>query len=202
MARKQSQFVGPFDIASNVFKALANAVIDAGGSDDHLRRIETDKTLRMDLARRIVDGADVTKEILVDYARSIADGKRAGGYDWANDDISDEHFPRQDGEPNATAPVKFDYLHLDCDASTEDVEREIEKRGFRSATIRELLAWGERHSEEQRKYPVVALGSSWLHPVRCRHVACLVGYGGVRGLDLSWTDDDWFRHCRFLVVRK
>lgn len=45
-----SQFSLAFDIGAGIFKSLAKAVIDAGGSDEDLRRIETDQSLRESLA--------------------------------------------------------------------------------------------------------------------------------------------------------
>lgn len=53
MAKQKSEFVSSFDVAARVFKSLANAVMDAGGSDDDLRRLESDTKLRGEVGRLI-----------------------------------------------------------------------------------------------------------------------------------------------------
>ena len=54
MARAKSEFVSSFKIAGTVFEKLATAVIDAGGNDEHLRRLESDEGLRAKVAQLIV----------------------------------------------------------------------------------------------------------------------------------------------------
>jgi hypothetical protein len=54
MARKKSEFVRSLGIAFQVFMALVNEVMDQGGTDDDVRRIETDTELRKELATLIV----------------------------------------------------------------------------------------------------------------------------------------------------
>jgi hypothetical protein len=56
------------------------------------------------------------------------------------------------------------------------------------------------YPEEQRKFPVVALGS--VAEVRGeRNVPDLYRRGAERDLNLSWLDGDWIGSCRFLAVR-
>lgn len=78
MAREKSGFLSAFGIAFRIWKALVEAVQDAGGSDDDLRRIETDKRLCKKLAELIV-GAKMTTWRTLDTQvyQTVADIKMA-----------------------------------------------------------------------------------------------------------------------------
>jgi hypothetical protein len=69
------------------------------------------------------------------------------------------------------------------------------------ANIEILFLYGANNPDEQRKYPIVGLGS--VAEVRGnRRVPCLDGQVPLRSLVLDWWDGDWGGHCRFLAVRK
>jgi hypothetical protein len=97
--------------------------------------------------------------------------------------------------------VAFEYVRLDRDASTDEVLAEMDRRGLRPALYEELLGFAEKYPDEQRKYPIVALGSE-----ACvdggRRVASLWHDGFGRCLCLGWVDGGWYGCCRFLAVRK
>ena len=59
----------------------------------------------------------------------------------------------------------------------------------------------EKYPDEQRKYPIVALGSG-AHVHGGRRVAYLWDDDDSRNLYLYWIGGDWDDHCRFLAVRK
>ncbi|MEK7384088.1 MAG: hypothetical protein AAB262_12495 [Elusimicrobiota bacterium] len=97
--------------------------------------------------------------------------------------------------------VAFEYVHMDRDASTDEVLAEMDRKGLRPALYEELLGFAEKYPDEQRKFPIVALGSE--ADVSClRHVAFLWDDDDGRHLDLIWVDGDWDGDCRFLAVRK
>ena len=97
--------------------------------------------------------------------------------------------------------VAFEYVHMDRDASTDEVLAEMDRKGLRPALYEELLGFAEKYPDEQRKYPIVALGSETRVRAR-RSVACLWHDGNGRGLNLSWAGRDWYGLFRFLAVRK
>ena len=97
--------------------------------------------------------------------------------------------------------VAFEYVHLDRDASTDEVLAEMDRRGLRPALYEELLGFAEKYPDEQRKYPIVALGSE-TRVVGSRGVAYLWDDDRGRSLDLDWVDYGWVGYCRFLAVRK
>lgn len=141
---------------------------------------------------------DSTLVITVDYTRTLKQMIVAGCYDWTNEDITAGHFPIS-GTGKVT--VGLELVHLDRIVSTSEVLCALEERGLRPATLVELLAFGEKYPEEQRKYPIVALGSAWQSP-RGRHVPYLHRGDAKRDLDLAWNDRDWGGVFRFLAVRK
>src|SRR3989344_1099448 len=54
MAKKTSEFLSALGVQFEIWKALVQAVLGAGGTDEHLRRIITDKKLQAKLAELIV----------------------------------------------------------------------------------------------------------------------------------------------------
>ncbi|MDD2786112.1 MAG: hypothetical protein PHS79_04460 [Patescibacteria group bacterium] len=97
--------------------------------------------------------------------------------------------------------VAFEYVHMDRYASTDEVLAEFDRKRLRPALYEELLGFDEKYPDEQRKHPIVALGSGT--DVRGRRRVAYLWYGGLgRHLNLHWIDDDWLGNCRFLAVRK
>jgi len=115
--------------------------------------------------------------------------------DYVNSDITSEHFPIK-GTPAGISEMKL--LHINRIISTKDVLKNIEEKGYRPATIYELLVFAEK--KWNGKALVVALGSVWWHRNGRRFVACLDRDGGKRLLYLSWFEGDWRAIYRFLVV--
>ena len=202
MARKQSEFVKAAYKAARVLEKLANAVLDAGGTDDDVRRIETEEGLAEKLAKVVVDGKKAIQNIFrvtVDYSRSLAEMIAAGKYDWSNSGITADHFPVK-GE--GVSEVELTLVHFNRFMSTDAVLKELAKTGFRPAKIEELLALGEKYHDLQREFPIVALGSVWRDPGDDRRCACLWGGDSRRSLSLDWLGDGWHENFRFLVVRE
>lgn len=145
--------------------------------------------------------AKLTKTFMVtvDYARGLPEMIKAGKYDYANDDITAEHFPIV-GEGKQGLEILL--VHFGKDMESNDVLSELGKLGLRPATLPELLAFGETHPEIQREFPIIALGSVWQNRDGSRHVPYLGGWCGGRELFLIWFGDRWSGDCRFAAVRK
>ena len=154
----------------------------------------TDKVFQV-----FLDSLSVVFRVIVDYSRSLKEMIQAGNYDWVNSDINDDHFPIK-GEGKVETDTTL--FHHGKDASIETILAEMDKQGLRPATLPELLAFGEADPEEQRKYPIIALGSVWQRPRGRRLVAYLDEGDSERELLLSWYEDVGGASCRFLAVRK
>lgn len=158
---------------------------------------------------------DVTINIYrlsVNYNRNIEEGVRAGKYDWANHDITSEHFST---ERKGIVEVFVELIHFNRNISTDKALAELDKMGYRPAELQELLALGEKYPDLQREFPIIALGSDWQNPFGGRQCACLVYHGSGRDLHLDrlvrdwervysqgWIDKRWDVDCRFAAVRK
>ncbi len=97
--------------------------------------------------------------------------------------------------------VAFDYVQMDRDASTYEVEEEIDRKGSLPALYEELLGFGKEHPNEQGLFPIVALGSTTRIGGRC-YVACLSSELDGRRLYLCRINLDWQCGYRFLVRSK
>lgn len=113
---------------------------------------------------------------------------------YVNSDITDKNFPYVKQEKG-----EFELLHFDKDISTEDALKEIDKRGFRPATIHEMLEWAK---DNWKGEAIVTFGSVWQSPYGFRYVGCLCYYDDRRELSLYWIGYDWHDRCRFAAVRK
>lgn len=137
-----------------------------------------------------------TLTAIIDYGLSLALMIQLGKYDWINSDIDDKRFSIT-GE--GKWEVEYEIIHLDPSISSQDAVAEIKKRGLEPAKIEELLAFGAKYSELQRKFPIVALGSV-AEIEGNRSVACL-GNDAERILNVSDWVGGWNAHCRFLTVK-
>jgi len=137
--------------------------------------------------------------VTVDYTKSLSDMIEAGNYNRVNENITADNFPMEDkGEHE----VKLEYYRFDATVTGEEALKLMDEAGFRPATLPELLAFGAAHPEEQRKFPIVALGSSWRSPGGYLHVPYLCEDARERDLHLCWLEHGFVPHDRFLVVRK
>ncbi len=185
MAKKE--FVGSMMIGAGILEKLANAVLDAGGKEEDLRRIETDSNLRKQIAELVAEGPALV-ELIKDCR-----------FDYVNLDITEKNFPitnRPSGE------VEMKVFHFNQVIGSDEAIREMEKEGYRPAELPEALAYAKANPDEQRKHPIVILGSVWRDFDGDRVVPCLDEWDGDRELRLPWYDRRWHGDCRFLAVRK
>lgn len=137
-------------------------------------------------------------EFVVNFALSLVDMIKAGAYDWVNPDITEANFPKTGTRETV---VSAELIHFNKFISSDNAVLDMDKLGYRSATIHELLSFGAKNPDVQRQFTIVALGSS-CEVDGDRRVACLYRSVSGRGLGLGWWGGDWFGDCRFLGVRK
>lgn len=158
-----------------------------------------------DAIARVLTSADPNPQyqyhLRVAYSMPLKIKIEIGQYDWFEAEINEEHFPLRD---SGTVEVLFELVHFGRSMSTDDALKDLDQRGFRPATIDELLAFGADPSTRdlQRKIDIVALGSFWQDDGR-RICPYLAHAHTRRTLNLNnWFTNDWVGSCRFLVVRK
>lgn len=140
--------------------------------------------------------------LTVDYSKNLKEMIAAGKYDRTNSDITEKHFPLPTELNGKKVESSSKLFHFNRSISSKDAISEMDKVGYRPATLAELLALGESQPDLQRQFPIIALGSVWHHASGRRVVPGLDVDGIGRKLDLYWFDGDWGAHYRFLAVRK
>jgi hypothetical protein len=149
---------------------------------------------------------EVGKEFNLKFKyRSLEEMIEAGNFNYKDNNINTTNFPDPQEKEllNQVIKLKVKIFDFKKDISSEDVLKELDKEGYRPATLTELLALAEIGPELQEQFPVIALGSVWRRSDVDRSVPCLrVRDSGGRSLDLYWFDDDWRVYCRFLAIRK
>lgn len=147
----------------------------------------------------------------VNYDRSIKDSIQAGFYHHFNKKITDENFPdcqREHGVKTISVRL-FNFRHLGYWADTSEIIIRFSERKCRPASLRELLAFGEKKPNQQRKFRIVELFSIWADPLPnydlpagTQWTASLAGGAERRRLDLSGFNNIWNPDTRFLAVLK
>ena len=83
MARQKSPFLSAFGVVFEIWKELVEAVIAKGGTDDDLRRILTDKTLRDKIADLIVTKVAEVADFFTPVSdKDLADDLRETATKW------------------------------------------------------------------------------------------------------------------------
>ncbi len=164
-----------------------------------------------DVLLNAVDSSEAepgTYTVEVNYDLPLNEAIAAGKYDEADGNISAHNFPPQKKKKEAV-DIRIIDLGLDKDAPTfmgsysYPVSEELEKQGFRPATLSELLALGAAYPDLQRKSPIVAYGSEFWTMDKAMFVPYLWDDGGKRCL--GWTYGNFWQKdygYRFAVVRK
>lgn len=206
MATKSSVISG-MGVALSLVQSLVASVKKAGGTDEDIHCLTTQDAngIWEKIATVVVEACKKAKEaftFVVDYGRSISESVKAGRYDYANSDVTDEHFTAEEYEKGKKEQSFKLYCFDGKETESDWVIAQMDKDGFRPATVRELLAFGEKNPELQRQFPIIALRQSWVYRNGNRSVACLAGCDTERELGLGWYDRGWHGRCRFLAVRK
>ena len=136
--------------------------------------------------------------ISVNYDLSVESLVAQGKYDWKSSYITSKNFSTtRKGE----ATLNLELVPLNQVLTSEEVIAELKKQGLRPAELHELLAFGAKYPDEQKKYLIVALGSVWRDWSGDRGVAYLYGGCDERGLSLHFFVRRWSVYRRFLAVR-
>jgi hypothetical protein len=130
--------------------------------------------------------------------RSFKDMIEKGNYDWVSPDIREEFFPIP---KDLMLGAEQKLFHFNRVISSGDAFKEMEKEGFHPATIWDLLDFGAKNPEEQRKFRIAALGSIVEFP-GSRLVIYLSGSTSHRHIKLRLFGNDWDNNSRFLAIRK
>lgn len=136
----------------------------------------------------------------VDYGLTLPWMIRKGDYDWVSPIINDRNFPvnplRRSGK------LEIWLIHFKRPVEFKDVKRAFDKMRLRPTELPEVLAIGAQHPDEQRKYPIICLGSTYKDSKGIWRVPCLVSPCGDRRLRTRWLAGNWSGYSRFAAVQK
>lgn len=146
---------------------------------------------------------DITEldSLFIPEGSKISILKDEGEYDSQSDDarayITDEFF-----KVTKFGSRKLCLAHFSKAVTSEYAKGAIERMGgYEMALIEDLLIVGASCRGLQRRFPIVALGSSVVAR-GCPRVPCIQGDEKHRSLQLYWGHPNWTQYCRFLIVRK
>ena len=140
-------------------------------------------------------------QLTVDYDRSIEVGIAAGKYDYQDPDITSANFPPESGK-SGQVQLEVIILGIDKYATAEEILKRMDRKGYRPATLQELLAFSEAYPDYQRQNWVVALDPIWQDPSGDRSVVVLYGHAGNRSASLDYRWHGWPRYYRFPAFGK
>ncbi|MFA5644582.1 MAG: hypothetical protein WC928_03610 [Patescibacteria group bacterium] len=177
---------------------------------------QLEKNLKFISSRRPAGGEDQVKgnskeeqskpseesiTLVVDYSRTLQEMINAGNYGWSNKEITAKNFPISPEMTGKKVEVSAKLFHFNRDSNNETSIFEMDKDGYRPATLAELLVLGETQPDLQSQFPIIALGSI-LHDVDGgRSVPCLRVVNYKREVDLCLCLG-WGGYYRFLAVHK
>lgn len=137
----------------------------------------------------------LTFGVTIDYNRSLEGMIEAGKYNLVVASVKDHYSVSGNGLWGRT-------IELDCFGrfmTTDEVLQEFDQRGLWHGRIQDLLALGIDHPDMQRKYPIVAIGSSWTSGGTISMVPYLYGNDHERFLseiesmpNLAWSENTCF----------
>lgn len=142
-----------------------------------------------------------TYKVKVHHGETHDKRVKAGKYDWVNDWIGQKNTPVVVDKAKGTEDKEVFLLHFNRYMTSEQIVEAMAVEGYKPAEHEDLLAFGADHPGVQREFPIVQLGSVWVHPDDGRVVSFLDGYGSERYLRLSDWDGEWHGGYRFLAVR-
>ena len=147
---------------------------------------------------------DPTGEIklAIDYTKTVKKSISDGKYDLKNSAITPKNFPVSLKMIGKKVEVSVKLFHFDRGINCLDAISEMDKAGYRPATLMELLALGSLYPELQRRFSIIALGSVWSDEHGRNFVPLLQMFGSKRHLELIWNGCVWTIHYCFLGVCK
>ena len=157
MARKKNEFLKAFGTSYEIFTKIGNAVLDAGGTDDDLRRILSNKDLVQRLAETIVASRFASGNMVVssffpvaiDHSRTVV-GMMKELKIYAHFD--DRHLITPDmfkfeGVGRLEVEVATVEFNEPTAYEPEEILDRLDKSGLQHAEIKHLFAFAERYPE-------------------------------------------------------
>jgi hypothetical protein len=191
-----SQFV-----CKDLTRGEENAILKMIGDTATIRKIlagELKIQLLSTSVQAVVVPTSVDQFMTVNPDLAFEDRITRGNYGWTNSDLTEKKFPVTEDQHGEW---EWKLFHFNRSISSEDAIRLMKEDGFEPAQTGHILTFGEINPEEQRKYPIIGLGSVAEVDLD-RRVPGLWSDDDGRELGLYWFDGGWDGLYRFLGVRR
>ena len=147
--------------------------------------------------------ADKPYPVVVDYNSSSVEMIANGKYDIVDKSITTNSFYVA-GKGQVASTLYL--IHFNCLVTNKEVENHLKSLDLKSAKIEHLLAFGVKYPEKQRKFTIIALGSSLSETQGRVSVPCLSSIASLRMFCLASSDEpdrsEWPEDFRFLAVKQ
>ncbi|MDD4000761.1 MAG: hypothetical protein PHX62_07725 [Bacilli bacterium] len=153
--------------------------------------------------------------MVVDYNQTIEQGIINGKYSWSFEEFNSNNFPVPSEIAGSKVEVIAKLFHFKSSVNpalfpfkgqidTYGVIPEMDKDGYRPATLFELLALGAQYPLLQTQFPIAAMGSIWKNGLAGGpQMSCLVISSDLsRGLKLCSSSSMTPARYRFLGIYK
>lgn len=139
--------------------------------------------------------------VTVNYDLSVEEAVALGKYDHVfPNEVSSKHFKT---ERNGIAELKITLVCIEENLMTKEIPEKLDQLGYRPAELHELLAFGAKYPDVQRRFPIVALGSIWQEsPIIHRSIPWICRDGDGRALGLCSLQAYWCGRNHFAAVHK
>ena len=173
-------------------RGLAGVILKYANSCPVERLTEAVRTMLEGLGMRVFriirGGKRTTEEVVATTTHTYVDRN-----------ITSANFPLVEAPEEVRELEAFQLLDWDHDPSSEEILKELKKRGLERPTHEDALKFDETHPDEKGVF--VFLHEPWLSPGRNPNVL-VVSRGEVsRKLYLDWFVSGWDRYCWFVGVR-
>ncbi|OGL66977.1 hypothetical protein A2856_00570 [Candidatus Uhrbacteria bacterium RIFCSPHIGHO2_01_FULL_63_20] len=165
--------------------------------DDALMKRMVD-LVNQDLASKTEAGASDEYAVTVSYEPVPNLDELRKRFDWVSDLYDGREFENHPTPREVTFLVK----HFGKTMTSEQAIAWGLENGWLPAIREEVLSFAAANPDLQRKFWIVALGSSALNNGGGRCVPVLSEGGDMRFLNDDWFYNEWFDDYRFLFVRK
>ena len=211
-----SGLVSSLGMLMSIFTKLFEKMRNAGLGDEDLHRLATpegdillDKFVEL-MAKakspKASEGVTFTPYILtIDPGLSPEAIVAQGKFDWAHDEFRSDRPPfkvRSGGERELVL-VCFNRDVADSDVDSEsELLRELDRLGLQPEGLPELCAFGAKHPDLQREFPIAARRAAWRSA--SGNIVCPIvnWHDSDRTLAVNLVRNCWHRNCRFLASSK
>ncbi|MFA6486326.1 MAG: hypothetical protein WCT40_03090 [Candidatus Magasanikbacteria bacterium] len=212
MPRKKSEFLSAWGKAFEIFKCLVDAVLTAGGSDEDIARIQTNKALLAQLVATVMKYSKVAVEpvaaVAVATKKSFTELLAACRQYCVNNDFIEPSWPL---EPVAADEREWEVVEHHFDKTVKlkyglAMLKDLAMKGEIRLLVgsRRAMEWIADHPDAQLDHPVIIplaaqnSDGSLVVPIFARHW----DDGQQRDLHLCYLDHDASPVYAWLVLRK